>query len=255
MAEGEGNGRQLTTTDWIMGAVTLILVVFGALVWTDELYSRAPSGRSRGGTRGSFPMGNLQVISAYPCDANCTVTTVGDPTLDTIGECYSDTYGDEIPLLDSAGLSLGNQTVGRQGLTLGPAKDVACQVQDRLCFLMRNTGSSVVRMSDLGSAYVFYELPDEPKMGEVQLNSDHIGASFDDGTEDTCCRFGFISYNGRCGHQKSIAPRETFIISFNGDYEDTTGAFKPMTYYNVNGDRMIISINLPSGFIVSHQVI
>ena len=254
MAEGEGNGRQLTTTDWIMGAITLLLILFGALVWTDELY-RAPPGRPRGGTRGSFPMGNLQVISAYPCDANCTVTTEGDPTLDTLGECYDDAYSDEMPLLDPASEFLGNQTVGRQGLTLGPAKDVACQVQDRLCFLMRNTGSSVVRMSDLGSAYIYYELPDDPQVGEIPLNSDHVGASFDYGNGDVCCRFGFISYNGRCSLQKSIAPRETFIISFNGDYEDATGALKPMTYYTVNRERMIITINLPSGFMVTHQVV
>ncbi|MDP6627521.1 MAG: hypothetical protein QGG50_06445 [Methanopyri archaeon] len=254
MAGSTVNGWQLTTTDGIMCAVTLLLLVFGALVWADELY-KDPPGRPRGGSRNPFPMGTLQVISAYPCDANCTVTTEGDPALDTIGECYEGVYGDEIPLLDAAGQSLGNQTVGRQGMTQGPAMDVACQVQDRLCFLMRNTGSSVVRMSDLGSAYIYYELPDDPQLGEMELYSEDVGASFDYGSGNVCCRLGFIAMNGRCGLQKSIAPRETFILAFNGDYEDATGALKPMTYFNVNRERMIISINLPSGFLVSHQIV
>lgn len=254
MAEGEWNGRHLTTTDWIMAAVTLLLLVFGALVWADELY-RAPPGRSRGGVRDPFPFGELQVISAYPCEANCTVTTEGDPIREMIGECYDGVYGDEMPLLDAAGLSLGNQTVGRQGMTQGPARDVACQVQDRLCLLMRNTGSSVVRMSDLGSAYIYYELPEEPQLGEMQLYTEDVGAMFDYGNGDVCCRFDFIGSTGRCSLQKSIPPRETFIIAFNGDYEDATGTLKPMTYENMNRERMIITIDLPSGYRISHQIV
>lgn len=128
-----------------------------------------------------------------------------------------------------------------------------CQTIGNLCFLVRNTGNTVVRLSDLGSAMMTYELPGAPEAGERPLMSKYLSGTF--GEEMTCCLFSDMSADGTCGEKKTIESRETFIIAFNGEFEDGAGASRPMTYSIVKEQQLIISMNLPSGFKMTHQVV
>ena len=120
-----------------------------------------------------------------------------------------------------------------------------CQVEGNLCFLMRNTGNTVVPMSDFGAAQVVYEIPDAPEMGQSPINTKIIGATFSGAMgEDFCCPLADIVAAGRCGERKSIASRETFILSF-----------VDFSYTNAKDNRVIISMNLPSGIQLTHQVV
>ena len=121
--------------------------------------------------------------------------------------------------------------------------------------MVRNTGNTVVRMSDLGSAQVVYELPEAPELGERPLMSRYVGAAFSIEDEEVCCQFSDMAMNGACDSKGSIASRETFIIGFPGDFKDTSGDTIQMSYGNVKDNRLIVSFNLPSGIKVSHQIV
>jgi len=130
---------------------------------------------------------------------------------------------------------------------------LGCKTIGNLCFLVRNTGNTVVRLSDLGSAMVTYELPGAPEAGERPLMSKYLSGTF--GEEMTCCLFSDMSADGTCGEKKVIESRETFITGFNGDFEDSAGASQSMSYSMVKEQQLIISMNLPSGFKITHQVV
>ena len=183
----------------------------------------------------SFQQGTLQVISAYACEYNCAVG----------GECNSTVDGDDdhwAPLDDD------NEIIPT-------AKDNLCAASGTLCFLVRNTGNTVVRMSDLGSSQVVYELPESPELGERPMMSRSIGATFSGSGEDVCCRFSDIAVDGACGTQKSVASRETIILSFFGKFKKSDGSSARMIFGDVKDQRLILGLNLPSGFKVSHQVV
>jgi hypothetical protein len=238
-------------TDAAMVLVTLAIVAFGALVWLEEARGSArPAPRQP--PPGSFQQGTLQVISAYTCEKNCTKDLRASGG--TQGEC-SDASG-AFPLLDPSSASFANATMGSPGMTQGPASDVACQLQRGLCFLMRNTGNTVVRLSDLGAAQVVYELPSTPQMGERALTGDEIGAVFvDPNGLETCCRFSDMAATGACATTRSIASRETFVVAFYGTFVDAGGSDRRTTYKDARDQRLIVSMNLPSGFKVAHQVV
>ena len=128
-----------------------------------------------------------------------------------------------------------------------------CKTLGNLCFLVRNTGNTVIRLSDLGSALVVYELPDAPEAGDRPLMGKYISGTF--GEDLTCCLFSAMSAEGTCGEKKIIESRETFIIGFNGEFEDGAGASRPMSFSIVEEQRLILSMDLPSGFRITHQVV
>jgi len=128
-----------------------------------------------------------------------------------------------------------------------------CLTNGNLCFLVRNTGNTAVRISDLGSAMMVYELPGAPEAGEQPLMSKYLSGTF--GDQMTCCLFSDMSADGTCGEKKSIESRETFIIGFTGEFEDATGASRPMSYSIVQEQQLIITMDLPSGFKMTHQVV
>ncbi len=187
----------------------------------------------------SFQQGTLQVISAYACESNCT--TNGERGCDDRSKVSGEVFKYH-----------GNAPESTWG---GNLTDEGCSLGGALCFLVRNTGNTVVRMSDLGSAQVVYELPEAPELGERPLMSKTIGATFSGGGTDACCKFSEVASEGKCGNQKSVASRETFIISFFGKFKTSNGESRRMWYSDVKDQRIIVSMNLPSGFKVSHQVV
>ena len=187
----------------------------------------------------SFQQGTLQVISAYACESNCT--TLGNRGCDDRSKINNNvlTYHGAAPE------SKWGANLTKSGCSLGGA----------LCLLVRNTGNTVVRMSDLGSSQVVYELPEAPELGERPMMSKTIGATFSGSGNDMCCKFSEIATEGKCGDQKSVASRETFILSFFGKFKTANGESRRMWYGDVKDQRIIIGLNLPSGFKVSHQVV
>jgi hypothetical protein len=108
-------------------------------------------------------------------------------------------------------------------------------------------------MSDLGAAQMTYELPKSPETGELPMSSAIISGTF--GEEMTCCQFLDMSVDGTCGGNKTVESRETFIIGFNGKFKDGEGSSLPMSYPTVKEQQLIISMILPSGFKMTHQVV
>jgi flagellin-like protein len=205
----------------------------------------------------SFQQGTLQVVSAYTCEKNCTEDTSAKGSTGKAGECAgpSDTA---IIMLSADQKTLPTTgTIGTTGKNTGTPDAVACQIQNHLCLMMRNTGNTVVRMTDLGSAQVVYEVPEAPEMGERPLPSKYIGAIFtnENGSKEYCCRFSTMSTTSQCSDKKSIASRETFIVSMFGTFTDAASKTKRMTYTDTKDQRIIIGMNLPSGFKVTHQVV
>ena len=135
------------------------------------------------------------------------------------------------------------------------SEHVGCHVPGNLCLLMRNYGDTTIRMADFGSAQVVYELPEAPELGERQIMSKHIGGMFSASGSDHCCKFSEIAANGKCGDQKSVASRETFIVGFTGTFKDANGNSREMRYTDANEQRLIISMILPNGFKLSHQMV
>jgi flagellin-like protein len=183
----------------------------------------------------SFQQGTLQVISAYACENNCGAGAGCNYT-------SSDDNDHWDPLDDNNDIPEAYE-------------DNVCAAAGTLCFLVRNTGNTVVRMSDLGSSQVVYELPEAPELGERPMMSRTIGATFSGSGSDVCCRFSEIAVNGKCGDQKSVASRETIILSFFGKFKKSDGSSDRMVYGDVKDQRLIVGLNLPSGFKVSHQVV
>jgi hypothetical protein len=182
----------------------------------------------------SFQQGALQIVSAYPCEDEC----------DKAGRCGSYENGTEISF-DSSGGALDEPRASAD----------ACLLQDGMCFLVRNTGNTVVRMSDVGAAQVTYEVPEAPELGERPMSSSSIGLSVKDGDGWTCCRLDELSMSGMCGGQKAIQNRTDFVLGFTGTFRDVNGTERRMWYDEVKDQRLIISMNLPTGFKMSHQVV
>ena len=129
-----------------------------------------------------------------------------------------------------------------------------CQVEGNLCFLMRNNGNTVVPMADLGAAQVVYEIPGAPEMGQMPVLTKFVGATLSGSGSDACCPLADMGAAGRCGEHKSIASRETFLLSFVGFFKDGQGNSRLWYYGDAKDNRVIISLNLPSGLHLTHQV-
>lgn len=136
--------------------------------------------------------------------------------------------------------------------TFACEQDIAGRVRSGdLCFLIRNTGNTAIRMSDLGSAQVVYELPESPELGERPLRTRQLAAAFD----DVACGLDEMGADGLCGDKTSIASRETFVLGFTGTFKGAGGIDRSFEHVVSKDHRIIVSLNLPSGFKVSHQVI
>ena len=201
----------------------------------------------------SFQQGTLQVISAYACEMNCSIAAAGIPSTATLKR--SDVYAEECSTNSDKVLFDDEAVFDIDDDSTHDIDEAGCAYEGTLCFLVRNTGNTVVRMSDLGSAQVVYELPESPELGERPMMSRSIGATFSGSGEDVCCRFSDIAVDGACGTQKSVASRETIILSFFGKFKKSDGSSARMIFGDVKDQRLILGLNLPSGFKVSHQVV
>ncbi len=125
----------------------------------------------------------------------------------------------------------------------------ACQIKDYTCLQVKNNGTDEVRIKDLGSAQVTYDIG-VPSLGMTPISNDLINAAFIGETDNgSCCRFSEMAGSGECGAlKKSISPNESFIIGFFGTFKDADGRENRFTYSNATQSKLTIQIILPSGW-------
>ena len=201
----------------------------------------------------SFRTGKIEVISSYGCEENCTKDTQASGG--ARGECSEEPGALQMLNADRSGFYEGDE-IGSEGRTRGSAVDVVAKVERHVCLLMRNTGGTVLRITDLGTSQFTYELPNAPEKGVRPLLSRDVATLFSIDDEKVACRISDMGALGSCGsNKKSLDAGETFVLSFYGTFKDAQDRRRRFTYTDAKDQRIIIGLTLPSGSRISHQVV
>lgn len=223
-----------------------------AYLWITKI-SKTITASAEKNIMASFRTGKLEVISSYGCEENCTKDTRASGG--ARGECSEEPGTLQMLSPDRSAFYEGDD-IGSEGRTRGSAAAVAAQVERHVCLLMRNTGGTVLRISDLGTSQFTYELPHAPDKGVRPLLSRDVAALFSIDDEDVACRISDMGALGSCGsNKKSLDAGETFILSFYGTFKDAQDRRIRFTYSDAKNQRIIIGLTLPSGSRISHQVV
>jgi hypothetical protein len=169
----------------------------------------------------SFMRSQLQVISAYSCENDCTSAAAGGAS-------------------NCTDKSMPNGTK-------------LCQRKGRVCMLVRLTGTERLSLSDLGSAEAGYSLPDGQD-GSIPGSEVGLVVSTDD-SSDACCRFDELVASGECGGVTELLPRQTVIIAYTGSASDGRALMLPLNWANAKESRIVLSLDLPTVGRVSHQIL
>lgn len=171
--------------------------------------------------RRSFMRSQLQVISAFSCDKDCT----------------------------SAGAGAASNCTEKAM----PNRTKLCQRKGRVCMLVRLAGLERLSLSDLGAAEAGYSLP-EGLDGSIPGSEVSLVVDTDDFT-DACCTFDKVVASGECGGVTELLQRETAIIAYTGSASDGRALLLPLTWANAKESRVILNLDLPTGGRVSHQIV
>ncbi len=168
-----------------------------------------------------FMRPQLQVISAFSCDKDCTSAEAG-----TASNCTEKTM---------------------------PNGTELCQRKGRVCMLLRLSGIERLSLSDIGAAEAGYSLPDGQD-GSIPGSEVSLVIDTDD-NRDACCTFDELAASGECGGVTELLNRETVIIAYTGSASDVRALMLPLTWANAKESRIILSLDIPTGGRVSHQIL
>ena len=171
--------------------------------------------------RRSFMRSQLQVISAFSCDKDCTSAAAG-----AASNCTEKAM---------------------------PNGTKLCQRKGRVCMLVRLTGLERLSLSDLGAAEAGYSLPDGQD-GSFPGSEVSVVVTTDD-RNDACCTFDEVVASGECGGVTELLERETVIITYTGSASDGRALMLPLSWANAKESRIILDLDLPTGGRVSHQIV
>lgn len=196
--------------------------------------------------------GQIEFVSQYACELNSDYTNVG--CQDGSGNCIYPACRDEHQTLFSSEGVENDPKSPCWNQTADGKKTKAVKREGHLCLLVRNQESSILRLVDIGSSTVTYELPDSLDMGARPIMGSQVGLRFDTDDGPIFCTFADLA-DGKCKGKQTIQPREIFEIAFPGDFRSQGDSEPtPFKYTECKNERIILHINLPSGYTLNQQI-